>query len=284
MPSVKSKNINGQWGFIGCGHLSQALIMGLIQHSILGPSQISATNRSQSKLKKFSHTFKIKALTSNIELVKSTQVIILSVKPQDMIEVMQAIAPHIHSRHIVISLAAGVGSEVLNQFLPQAGAILRVMTNLPASIQEGVFGVSLVKGRKSDLIWGVKFFSKLGEAIAVRDDAAINSLTAGIGSGTGFVFYFMKIFSDWFFQKGFSKKQSRMLAVEAFYGTSALARNQNHLELDQLLKSVVSKNGTTFAGLKAMSVKKIAPTLKFSLEAANKRASQIAKSLRQKAK
>jgi pyrroline-5-carboxylate reductase len=283
---LKNKN----WGFIGCGNLSQAIIRGSLSKKILQSRQIGASNRSQDKLKKFSSKYKIKNFKNDYEkLLVFSEVVVLGVKPQDLSSVLINIAPFITTKHIIFSLAAGFPAKILLEQLKNPQAILRVMTNLPASIQKGSFAVRMAKGSDHHLKSAVDFFGALGFSFPVKEknknsDQTIDIVTAGMASGTGMIYFLMEAFSDWFVKKGFSKTLAREVITEVFLGTAELAKQNPEISLSELRKAVTSKKGTTLAGLKAMKSFKIHQALHKSLDLALNRAVDISKSLRQKRK
>ncbi|MDZ4678769.1 MAG: pyrroline-5-carboxylate reductase [Oligoflexia bacterium] len=269
-----------RWGFVGCGNLAQAIIGGALKTDSLLATQVSATNRSQSKLKKFANATSINICVDNQKLLMKSDVIVLATKPQDLCSVLEEIAPFITSKHIVISLAAGVTANVLKKHLSSAKAIFRVMANTPAVIQKGLYGIYRVKGKDEDFKTVSRVFEKIGTIVTLKNDKEINAMTAGAASGTGFVLQFMQDFEKWFVKKGYPRSIARKVAVETFLGTSSLAQQRQEQSLEELRDAVTSKKGTTFAGLTSMKKSKVSPGIQKALQASYSRSFDIAKNLR----
>jgi pyrroline-5-carboxylate reductase len=272
------------WGFIGCGNLAQAIVVGAIENQLFKPQNVLITNRTLSKSKAFSRRVKVRIAKSNAELIENAQVIVVGTKPLEILPVLEELRNSNLSQKIVISLAAGVDGQTLQLYCGKARSVIRVMANTPVVIQQGFFGIQSVKTVPKDKALIFRFFNQLGQAILVNDDVEMNSVTAGVASGVGFVFFFMEQFESWFVSKGLSRSQARLASVKTFLGASELARFKSDLEISKLRDLVTSKKGTTLAGLIALKRGKVGPGLRSGLEAAFKRSSELAKSLRQKRK
>jgi len=138
-------------GFIGCGNLAQALIVGAIERKVLRSNQILATDKVFRKLHSFQKKTKIRIATNHEEVISFADIIFLAVKPQDLLPLLRDISPKINRHQIIVSLAAGMPGDVLKKELNRARSILRVMGNTAATVQQGLFGIYFVKGKRSDL-------------------------------------------------------------------------------------------------------------------------------------
>ncbi len=136
-PLLKTQKI----GFLGAGNMAQAMIKGLIEGGIPAKN-IYATNRSEGKLLKVAETYKINPIMNNEELIEVCDVIILAVKPQDLLNALEPITRSFDSLKIVISVAAGIRMERLERYL-QGARLARAMPNTPSLIGRGVVGYIL---------------------------------------------------------------------------------------------------------------------------------------------
>jgi pyrroline-5-carboxylate reductase len=273
-----------KWGFIGCGNLSQAIINGALKKKLFKPSSVLISNRTILKSKNFNRKTKVRIAKNNRVLIQDSDIIFVATKPLEIIEVLKELKDSELKNKIVISLAGGVGAEILKKYCRHSRSLMRVMANTPVSIQKGFFGIFPIKANSRDKRKIFDFFAALGSPIFVRDDFEVNAITAGSASGVGFVFSFMEEFEKWFCKMGFPARQAREAAVNTFLGAAELASAQFETPLSELREQVTSKKGTTYAGLRALKQKKVGPGLKSGLDAAFKRSNQIAKSLRQNQK
>jgi pyrroline-5-carboxylate reductase len=271
-------------GFLGCGHLAQALVLGSIEKKLFAPSQVLISTRTSTTSQKFSKATGVVVAKNNRELILSSEIIFIGIKPFEILPALKELSKENLENKIIISLAAGVGEKVLKKYLGKAQSIYRVMANLGATVQTGVFGIYEVKPNLKDKKIITDFFSSLGEVVFVKKDDEINIITAGSASGIGFVFSFMEEFQNWFEKKGLDRSSARKLTVETFLGASKLAKFSSDMSLSKLRESVTSKKGTTQAGLDAFKKLKVQASLRSGLESAFKRAQLIAKDLLRHAK
>lgn len=263
-------------GFIGVGNMAQAIIKGLIEGKVLGPTSIFGSNRSAGKLQKMAESYGIRSASTNEELVESCDVVILSTKPQDLAAAIDPIAASFSDKQIVISLAAGVTLDTLEQKLPEC-RIVRLMPNTPSLIGRGVIGY--VTNSDDDFINTLveDLFSSLGYVLRVEDETQFEALTVSCSSGTGFVFELMMYWQDWIEERGFEPEVARKMTVETFLGASLLAAQSNGTPLEDLQSKVSSKKGITAAGLQSMRELEIERTLRYSFEKAALRNQELAK-------
>ena len=120
--------------FIGCGNLSTSLVRGLLA-SGYSKEKIWVTNRSVEKNQLLRDTLGVHAGEDNHEAVKNSDVIVLGVKPQQMQEVAKDIALMAQEKKpLIISVAIGVSTHMLSDWLGGDMAIVRSMPNTPAVV------------------------------------------------------------------------------------------------------------------------------------------------------
>jgi len=103
-------------GFIGSGNMSEALIGGLINKEVSSLDTICSSNPSTPRLEIMKEKFGTETFAgkgSNIEVVKKSKVVVLSVKPVYLMSVLEEIKDHITSEHLVISIVAGVNIDTI---------------------------------------------------------------------------------------------------------------------------------------------------------------------------
>lgn len=263
-------------GFIGCGNMAQTMIKGILEGSWIRPNQIYATNRSPGKLQKAVENYKINPCGNNEELVEKSDIVILAVKPQDLIEVIEPIARAFHENQIVISVAAGITMDTLEKHLPQC-RIVRLMPNTPSTIGKGVLGYVLNDEEQSLATVVEDLLHPLGYTIKVENEEQLESVLVTAASGTGFVFELMMYWQEWLEEHDFDPETARKITVETFLGTSLLAAQSKDVRIEELQSRVTSKKGTTAAGLQSMRELEIERALRISFEKAAMRNKEIAR-------
>jgi pyrroline-5-carboxylate reductase len=273
-PMLKAQKI----GFLGAGNMAQAMIKGLIEGGIPA-KHIYATNRSDGKLVKLVEQYKINSLQNNEELIDLCDIIILAVKPQDLLTALEPIGRAFDENKIVISVAAGVRMEKLERFLNGA-RLARVMPNTPSVIGRGVIGYLLNDDDDAALESTVEDLCEpLGRVIKVSDEDQFEALMISCSSGTGFVFEMMMYWQDWIEEHGFSVEEARVMTIETFVGASLLAA-QARENVEDLQARVTSKKGVTAAGLQSMRELEIERALRISFEKAAMRNKEMAREIK----
>jgi len=269
---LKSKRI----GFIGAGNMTQSMMKGILEGGFIPPENILVSNRSEGKLAKVHTQFSVETTTSNEQVVEESDIVILAVKPQDLLQAIEPIRSAFYEGQIVISVAAGIRMETLHKHLPQC-RLVRVIPNTPSLIGEGVVGY-LIQDEEDDGARSIveALFSSLGNVLPCEDEDQLEALLVGCSSGTGFVFELMMYFQDWLHENGFDAEIAEKMTIDTFLGASLLA-SQSKENLEELQTRVVSKKGVTAAGLQSMRELEIERALRISFEKAALRDKELAK-------
>lgn len=271
-PYVRSLKV----GFIGAGNMSQALIKGFCESHMVLANHIFVSNRSPGKLQKLKDSFGVQICSSNEEVVEKVDIVILAVKPQDLLAAIEPISQSFLDKQMVVSLAAGVRMDTLEKNLPQT-RIARLMPNTPSLIGKGVLGYLL--NEKDDGFESIieDLFQVLGRVIAMNDEEQLEAFMVASSSGTGFIFELMMYWQDWIEERGFDSAQAKDMIIDTFLGTALLASESRQFEFEELQARVASKKGVTAAGLDSMRELEIERALRVSFEKAAMRNQEMAK-------
>lgn len=271
---LKSQKI----GFLGAGNMASTIIKGLLEGKLISPDKIFASNRSPGKLIKLQTDLGIHTVPTNEQLVDSSDIIILALKPQDLLTAIEPLRQSFQPHQIVISLAAGIRMETLAKYLPQS-RLIRMMPNTPSLIGKGVIGY--VCGEDiylDDLISSL--FSALGAIFKVEDEDQLESLMIACSSGTGFIFELMSYWQEWLEEYGFSHQEAKTMTTETFLGAAMLAEKMPHFSFEELQNKVASKKGVTAAGLQSMRELEMDRALRISFEKAGIRSKELSNTLK----
>ncbi|MBX3040760.1 MAG: pyrroline-5-carboxylate reductase [Bdellovibrionaceae bacterium] len=273
---LKSRTI----GFLGAGNMAQAMIRGLLETDFIVPQRVLVSNRSPGKLQKLTEQFGVTTSRSNEELVEQADIVIISVKPQDLLAAIEPISRAFLEGQIVICLAAGVRMETLEKLLPQC-RIVRLMPNTPALIQRGLLGY-LLNDDEDDALEGIveDLFAPLGRVVKMADEEQFEAFMVACSSGTGFMFELMMYWQDWILEHGFDPEVAKAITIETFVGASLLAAESDQVSIEELQNRVASRKGVTAAGLQSMRELEIERALRISFEKAALRNSEIARELK----
>ena len=255
-------------GFIGAGNMGQAMMNALITSGTVPKEHVFATNRSPGKLLKLQESLGVTTVNTNEELIDLCDVIVLGVKPQDLVGVLEPIASSFHEGHLVISIAAGFSLQTLKRLLPAVIGLARAMPNTPATIRKAVVGYCLAEGAEAYEASVEEFLKPLGLVVPVEEDEMFDALTVSCGSGPGFIFELMLYWQEWMEEHGFEAEIAKEMVIQTFAGAAQLAEASPGLSLQELQDRVVSKKGVTAAGLQSMRELEIERALRYSFEKA----------------
>jgi pyrroline-5-carboxylate reductase len=237
--------------FIGGGNMANSIIGGLIQQGYT-PHKITACDPNQGALDALAAQFGIQTNTDNTAACADTDVIVLAVKPQILKTVTQAVGTAIAQRTtapLIISIAAGIASSDIQQWLGQDVAIVRCMPNTPALVQQGASGLyanaytnQVQKNIAEQLLQAV------GDVTWVDSEALIDSVTAVSGSGPAYFFLLMEAMIDAGVKQGLSKESATQLTLQTALGAATLAKASD-VSVAELRKRVTSPGGTTAAAI-----------------------------------
>jgi pyrroline-5-carboxylate reductase len=191
---------------------------------------------------------KIKVTTDNCEAAEEGQIVILSVKPQVLPEVMAEIRGHLRRQDLVLSIIAGMPIRVIADGLAHA-AVVRAMPNTPAQIGQGITvwtvtpEVTEIQKKQARAI-----LASLGQEEFVDDEDYLDMATALSGTGPAYVFLLMEAMIDAGVHMGFSRRVAKQLVFQTMRGSVEFADRSNY-HVAELRNQVTSPGGTTAEAL-----------------------------------
>ena len=263
-------------GCLGAGNMAGAILRGTVAQGVLSPDKVWACDILPGKLQDLHDTLGIHTTDDPLTLARSVRTIVLAVKPQNLLEITEAIAPAITPEHRVISIAAGMPMARLAERLPAGTRLVRVMPNTPALVGEGAAGVAAgPNATDEDLAATLELFRAIGIAYAV-EEKDLDAVTALSGSGPAYVFRLMEIMSEAGASMGLAPETARALALQTVLGAARLAKLSGE-DPAELRRRVTSPGGTTAAALKVFEERGLADVLKAGIESARLRSIELAR-------
>ncbi len=251
MTAKNHLNVVQTLGFVGGGQMAEALIKGLLSEGLFKPGRIMASDPSKDRRHYLKKTFEIETTSENRKVVEGSDAIILAVKPQVMEDVLEDIRPYVSSKHLIISIAAGITIFCLERELSDSARVVRVMPNTPALVQAGA--AALCPGTSADeddLRVALHIFEAVGKAVIVPE-ILMDAVTGLSGSGPAYVFTFIEGLIDAGVREGLARPIARELVVQTVLGAALMCRNTEKHPAE-LTAMVTSPGGTTIAGLHAL--------------------------------
>jgi pyrroline-5-carboxylate reductase len=207
----------------------------------------------------------------SFESVKTADVIILSVKPQDASDVLTQIKKDLRENTVLLSIMAGTSMKKIAEWSGHA-KIVRMMPNLGLSVGAGIAAWTSNGLNDTEKKEMQSFIDKISENFETKDEDTINKVTALSGSGPAYFFYFAQALLDGAKKIGLSETESRLLVEKTFSAASILGKNENY---QTLITKVKSKGGTTEAALEIFEKEKLEAVVEDAVAAAYKRAQDL---------
>ena len=238
--------------FIGSGAMAEAMISGLLRQKLARPENLHISDTRVERVAELHEKYGVKPFTDNNQAADHADVVVLSVKPQRLTEVLGNLKTGIPSGALVLSIVAGATIEKISKGL-RHNAVVRSMPNTPAQIGEGITvwiaSPSVSEAQKET---ARNILSALGDEVNVDDENYLDMATALSGTGPAYVFIFMEAMIDAGVHMGFSRLVSEQLVVQTLRGSvdyyQAINQKSN-VHVAALKNQVTSPGGTTAEAL-----------------------------------
>jgi len=269
--------ITTKLGFIGGGQMGEALIRGIIQSGLYASGDILVTEPNESRRTYLQETYQVQPFDSGAPIWKTCSTVILAVKPQVMGSLLADARKMISSKHLIISIAAGLPISFYEEHLNgQQCRIVRVMPNTPALILESA---SALSGNShvtpADMDLAKSLFDAVGKAI-VMDERYLDAVTGLSGSGPAYVFSFIEGMIDAGVKVGLARPVAETLALQTVLGSVKLMlETGKHPAV--LRDMVTSPGGTTIAAQHVMDRAGFKGIIMDAIEAATNRSAELGK-------
>ncbi|WP_201580249.1 pyrroline-5-carboxylate reductase [Psychrobacter sp. Pi2-52] len=270
---------NKKISFIGGGNMAQALISGLvgcgIKPNLITVADPSSDAREQLAAKGLNT---VDPMADPKSAVIGADIVVLAVKPQMMKVVVSAFADVLDTQ-LVISVAAGLSTDLLSNMLGGYGNIVRAMPNTPSMIQmgaTGLYGTDNISAEQKQLATAVMEAS--GLVMWVDDEEHMHAVTAVSGSAPAYMFYFIESMVDGAVALGLDKEQASALAMQTMLGAAKMAMDSDDAPAE-LRRKVTSPNGTTQAAVESMQANEIGRQISEAMQACYDRSQALSEEM-----
>ncbi len=206
--------------FIGPGVMAEAMIAGLLRKKLAVPANIIAAGPRAERGAELQKKYGIHTTTDNSTAAAGADVVVLSVKPQRLSEVMKGLKG-IRPQALVLSIIAGASLKKISTGLKHK-AVVRSMPNTPGQIGEGITVWTCsreVTPEQQEITHAL--LGALGEEVFVEDESYLDMATALSGSGPAYVFLFTEALIDAGVHMGFPRRIAEQLVLQTIKGSAA---------------------------------------------------------------
>lgn len=260
--------------FIGGGNMTTALVLGL-QREPTPPSVVIA-EPSDLRREQLAALFpNARVVADNREAVRHADVVILAVKPQVLPDVARDLRSALAHQPLIISIAAGITTSRLAEWLGENQPIVRAMPNTPAlvgSAATGLFATPRVDASGRDL--AERVLRSVGLVTWLEDESLLDAVTALSGSGPAYVFLLMEAMEAAGEQLGLKPADARLLCLQTVFGAAKLALESEDSPA-RLREKVTSPGGTTQAAIEVLERANFRELMEHAMQAAANRARKL---------
>ena len=233
--------------FIGPGVMAEAMIAGLLRQKLANPKNIIASGPREERGEELHKKYGVKVTTDNTSAAHQADVVVLSVKPQRLTEVMKGIKG-IRPDALVLSIIAGASIKKMSAGLKHK-SIVRSMPNTPGQIGEGITVWAASKDVTDEQQKMARaILSAMGEEVFVEDESYLDMATALSGSGPAYVFLFTEALIDAGVHMGFPRRIAERLVLQTIKGSASFYEDAGRHPAT-LRNQVTSPGGTSAEAL-----------------------------------
>jgi pyrroline-5-carboxylate reductase len=260
---------------LGAGKMGLSFSKSFLKYELIKPENLHLITRGQSKISKIAEEFP----KSQISTFEETQeldadLIIIAVKPQDFLHVTENFQFTLKENQMVLSIMAGIKIEKIQKLLNHP-LVVRAMPNSPTLLGMGITGYTAAGGISfSQLINIERLLNSTGRSVYLENEDLLDGVTALSGSGPAYFYDIVDAMIKAGVEMGIDENLSKLFVQQTMLGAYHLINNSEK-NLEELIKDVASKGGTTEAALKTFEDHNFKEILKNGILNAEKRAKEL---------
>ncbi|WP_283625335.1 pyrroline-5-carboxylate reductase [Clostridium butyricum] len=231
-------------GFIGCGNMGSSMVGGLIKSGFLKSEEIIVSTKTEASSKKLRDEFKVATTLDSKTVAKESETIILAVKPNMYKSVVEEIKSELTEDKLIITIAAGISIENMEEWLGDDLKIIRTMPNTPAFVGQAMSAVCPNKNvSEEELKYCINIFESFGEC-EVLEEKYFDGFIAVAGSSPAYVFMFIEAMADGAVKLGIPRAKAYKMAAQSVLGSAKMVLETGK-HPGELKDMVCSPAGTT---------------------------------------
>ncbi|ART76453.1 pyrroline-5-carboxylate reductase [Sutcliffiella horikoshii] len=240
-------------GFIGAGSMAEAMISGIVASEIIPANNVVVSNRSNiDRLMELEDKYGVRGVMKQDLNMSELDIIVLAMKPKDIEIALASLKDQLNSSQLLLSVLAGVTTSYMEEGLNPGQPVIRVMPNTSSMIGESATAISAGKHVAMDHIVDTKvILETIGKVYNIEEEQ-MDVFTGVAGSGPAYFYYLMEHMEKTAKDAGLDEEVTRDVVSQTILGAAKMMQASNE-EPASLRKKVTSPNGTTAAGLEALS-------------------------------
>ena len=262
-----------QVAILGAGVMGETLLSGLLRAG-RGTDSLLVGEKRPERAEELRERYGVEVV-ANRDAARKADTVVVVVKPQDMGDLLAEIAPDLRPGQLVVSLAAGITTAFIESHLPDGVAVVRVMPNTPALVDEGMAAVSPGSHCSEDqLTEAEELMASVGRVVRIPERQQ-DAVTAISGSGPAYIFFVVESMIEAGVHLGLPRATATELVIQTLVGSAKMLR-ETGTHPTVLREQVTSPGGTTASALRELEVHKVRAAFLAAMESARDRSRQLA--------
>jgi pyrroline-5-carboxylate reductase len=257
---------------VGGGVMGETLVSGLLRAG-WSADEVVVSERRPERAAELADRYGIR-IVGNAEAAAWSDTVVLVVKPQDIDGLLAEIRDALRPGALVVTIAAGITTAFVEERLPGGLAVVRVMPNTPALVDQGMAAIS--PGTHCDpphLARARALLEATGKVVELPEYHQ-DAVTAISGSGPAYIFYVVEAMIEAGVLLGLPRATSTELVVQTLYGAATMLKETGQ-HPTVLREQVSSPAGTTMAALRQLDDHKVRAAFLTAMEAARDRSREL---------
>lgn len=257
---------------VGVGAMGEALVSGLLGAG-WEPHEVTLCVRRMDRGDELAHRTGCPVVLDPVEAIEGREVIVISVKPRDVVELLKKLAGEIAEGQTVISLAAGVTTQTYESHLG-AVPVVRAMPNTPALVGEGVTGVAPGSHAGTSHLDAAREMLGAVGSVRIMEESLLDAVTAVSGTGPAYVFLLAEALTEAAMREGLPRDVAENFVHQTIRGAGHLLTDTGKSPA-RLRYEVTSPGGTTAAAMHVLEEKGFRAVVEDAVRAAAIRAREL---------
>jgi len=257
---------------LGVGAMGEALVSGLLGAG-WSPAELSLCVRRGEHRDELAQRTGCDVSLDPMETVRGRDVIVVSVKPRDVADILKVLAGEITDDQTLLSLAAGVTTQT---YEAQLGAVpvVRAMPNTPALVREGVTGIAAGSHAGTHHLDVAREVLGAVGSVRIMEETLLDAVTAVSGTGPAYVFLLAEALTEAAMREGLPRDVAESFVHQTIRGAGHLLTDTSKSPA-QLRYEVTSPGGTTAAAMHVLEEKGFRAVVEDAVRAAAIRAREL---------
>ena len=260
---------------LGAGKMGGILLQAFLKQNLFAPSQIHATVGHAERALALSTQWGVDVSTNNLEAARQSDLILIGVKPFQVPEMIAEIKPALSKGKTIVSFAASVTTQAIEEAAGMEIAVIRAMPNTPSALGAGA--AALCRGRfvsDTEMELAERIFETVGRTVVVAEKH-MDAVTGLSASGPAYIYIIIEALAEAGVKVGLPRETATQLAAQTTFGAAKMVLETGYHPA--LLKdAVTTPAGCTIDGILELEEGGLRVTLIKAVMRATERARQLA--------